>query len=78
MPAGAGWVTFPLAVVLGQSGGMTRPAVERPDVTAAAVAAAVRHNLTSPGSVPPAEQFRLIHADRTAHDLPADTPPQTT
>ena len=71
MPAGAGWVTFPLAVV-------HRPAVERPDVTAAAVAAAVRHNLTSPGSVPPAEQFRLIHADRTAHDLPADTPPQTT
>ena len=65
--------------VCGQSGGMTRPVGERPDVTAAAVAAAVRHNLTAPGSVPPAEQFRLIHADRTANDLPAaDHPSDTT
>jgi len=54
---------------------MTRPAVERPDVTAAvvaaaAMAAAVRQNLTAPGSVTPAEQRRLINADRIAHDLP--------
>jgi len=51
---------------------MPRPAAERPDVTAAAVAEAVRHNLTSPGPVPADKQFRLIHADRIAHDLPAD------
>ena len=38
---------------------------------AAAVAEAVRHNLTSPGSVTPAEQLRLTFADRAAHNLPA-------
>lgn len=37
---------------------------------AAAVAEAVRHNLTSPGSVTPAEQLRLTFADRAAHNLP--------
>ena len=63
MPACAGWVTFPL---------------ERPDVTGPRTTARGNVNLTSPVSVPPAEHFRLIQANRTAHDLPADTPPPTT
>jgi hypothetical protein len=38
---------------------------------AAALADAVRRNLTVPGSVPPAEQFHLMLADRHAHDRSA-------
>jgi hypothetical protein len=34
------------------------------------MAAAVRHHLTFPGSVSPAEQFRLMIADRVAHYQP--------
>jgi hypothetical protein len=39
-------------------------------LAAAAMADAIRHNLTFPGSVPPAEQFRLTLADRAANDQP--------
>lgn len=37
---------------------------------AAALADAVRRNLTIPGSVPPVEQFHLMLADRVANDQP--------
>jgi|GEM_PF-6465612 len=38
-------------------------------VAAAAMAAAVRRQLTTPGSVPPGEQLLLMLADRRAHQL---------
>ena len=39
-------------------------------LAAAALAEAVRRNLIAPGSVPPAEQFHLMLADRVANDHP--------
>ena len=37
-----------------------------------ALAAAIRRSLTRPGSVPPAEQHRLITAERRAEDACAE------
>ena len=42
-----------------------------------ALAAAVRRSLTRPGSVPPAEQYRLITAERHAEQACAEGPGST-
>ena len=44
--------------------------------TATAMAAAVRRQLTTPGSVPPGEQLSLLLADRRSHQLCGSTPPR--
>ena len=46
--------------------------IEAAHVAEGAVAAAVRRQLNSPGSVPPGEQLELILADRRAHQLGGD------
>ena len=59
---------------------MADPSAEEPIVVAQvaagnareALAAAVRRSLTRPGSVPPAEQHRLITADRRAQQVCAE------
>lgn len=59
---------------------MADPSAEEPIVVAQvaagnareALAAAVRRSLTRPGSVPPAEQHRLIIAERQAEQVSAE------
>ena len=68
------------AVGSGQDGGVAGASADEPMSAAPvaaksareALAAAVRWSLTGPGSVPPAEQHRLITAERRAEDACAE------
>ena len=68
------------AVGSGQDGGVAGASADEPMSAAPvaaksareALAAAVRRSLTRPGSVPPAEQHRLIIAERQAEQVSAE------